>query len=314
MGRFLCFLIRTQRSPVPGFPVPLHVEVLTALESLLEALQSKDEEVIGVSIHNAIWRSLSYPSREFQRDDRLCPYSRFLLTTCVRDEEGHFLSPVAITPTISQMQWCFRATACSQILRIQDSGQGDDDIEVYTNYIERWLTDGKKSSFTCLRQYQALFSTLAGLVSGPPRIMWDSTKTILSLDTNPIPVLRVKQAAFDVAVRLEELIHNLCDGMDTRDLFALIDRRLDSRAANCDQWFMDSPRNVENGYSFLTDPRNELAPFRNSLMRYFCRGTKYFETVDCKVVFKSGAWPRPLLQPDLILEQAPLTKCSTWST
>jgi hypothetical protein len=73
-------------------------------------------EQVSDSIHLAVWLLLIKQSDAFIKDETLCPYTRFLIASHLK-EPFAFASAQEITPDIASVQWCFRATSGSHIAR-----------------------------------------------------------------------------------------------------------------------------------------------------------------------------------------------------
>ncbi|KAE9382935.1 hypothetical protein BT96DRAFT_1009846 [Gymnopus androsaceus JB14] len=80
ISNFLGFLITHLIHPLANFPVPLHSTVQTALHELLSnlRLESVLQSELQALIHRALWLLLEHPSMEYLRNDRMCPFTRFL--------------------------------------------------------------------------------------------------------------------------------------------------------------------------------------------------------------------------------------------
>lgn len=115
---FLIFIIRNQKSPIKEFLIQLHSDTLSLfsdLEKNLENLSFCEDDLI-CQIHNCIWALLSQPSRDFLHDDRQDPFTRFLISYHLKDDAGTLASAPQFPHNIARAQWCFRATACWEII------------------------------------------------------------------------------------------------------------------------------------------------------------------------------------------------------
>lgn len=108
------------------FPIPLHPELKSHLLRLYEELgrNSLPRATIKEMVHLAVWLLLSKPSVEFIQDDKLCPFTRFLVAAHLKDH-GQFARAHAITPLIARAQWCFRTSEAQQVLLILNDFNGD---------------------------------------------------------------------------------------------------------------------------------------------------------------------------------------------
>lgn len=124
LATFLVFLLRNLESPIPHFPIILHPIVKTellALKTLVQVPPPKDREVeyklqLTTAIHNVVWAFLSNPSQQFLVNRQLCPLLRFFVASHILDEYGTLGSILHVTPRISRVQWCFRATGCNVVI------------------------------------------------------------------------------------------------------------------------------------------------------------------------------------------------------
>lgn len=122
MTRFISFHIRSNNMPIDSYPVPVHPTIRTRLIDLakdLSDLSSSNAKLIG-DIHNVIWDFLQHPSDEFKKNDLFCPLSRYLVAVHIEMPYGRFSMPRYIPPTLSRLQWSFRATACFEIINVRD--------------------------------------------------------------------------------------------------------------------------------------------------------------------------------------------------
>lgn len=79
-------------------------------------------------LHQTIWSLLSITSDEFKNDEFKDTFVLFLISFHLVDNRGQ-LNPVGrIPPTISQAQWCFRATAAHEIM-LRMSEYNDDQLK-----------------------------------------------------------------------------------------------------------------------------------------------------------------------------------------
>ncbi|KAJ3884056.1 hypothetical protein GG344DRAFT_84647, partial [Lentinula edodes] len=125
-AQFLAFLIVHINTPVDHFPIPLHPEVTGHLESLSLNLsnESTPDSELGNAIHEAVWLILSRPSTQYIQNELMCPFTRFIIAATLKDS-GTFVRAKVITPVMAQAQWCFRATAAEEVIRLQSAYNGD---------------------------------------------------------------------------------------------------------------------------------------------------------------------------------------------
>jgi hypothetical protein len=125
MARFIIFLIRHLKSPVDNFDVPLHPQHTKNLSQLSAHLQSaignpnpasSIETTCMQLLHDAIFSLLSCTSDEFLKKEWKDLFTLFLITYHLSDNFGNTSRVSQVPPTISQAQWCFRATAAGEIM------------------------------------------------------------------------------------------------------------------------------------------------------------------------------------------------------
>jgi hypothetical protein len=118
MTLFTIFLIRNAQHPVPGFAVDLD-EVpqakLDHLGRLLLATEAPDNVVIS-SFHELLFALLTHPSPAFCANQWKDPLLQFLIVYHLADDWGTFPPAHLITPNLSNVQWCLRATAAYEII------------------------------------------------------------------------------------------------------------------------------------------------------------------------------------------------------
>jgi hypothetical protein len=123
MARFIIFLIRHLCQPVDNFDVPLHPKQSHCLRELYDELLSAsnnssphtDQHCVEL-IHRTVFSLLSCVSDEFLKNEMKDLFTLFLLTYHLTDDYGNTSRASQVPPTISQAQWCFRATAAYEIM------------------------------------------------------------------------------------------------------------------------------------------------------------------------------------------------------
>lgn len=124
LATFLIFLIRNVENPIPHFPIILHPTSQAALMVLKDCAKReppKDsiedyKSQLSMAIHNAVWSFLSHPSKDFLANRKSCPLLRFIVASHILDQYGTLGSILQVTPRISRVQWCFRATGCNVVI------------------------------------------------------------------------------------------------------------------------------------------------------------------------------------------------------
>lgn len=134
LATFLVFLIRNVDHPIPHFPIILHQTSKDALMVLKD--RAKEEPPQGgaenynsqlmLAVHNAVWSFLSHPSKDFLANRQFCPLLRFFVASHILDEYGTLGSILQVTPRISRVQWCFRATGCNVVILSKHEFENDE--------------------------------------------------------------------------------------------------------------------------------------------------------------------------------------------
>lgn len=125
MSRFIIFLIRHLCQPIDNFDVPLHPQHCHYLKELHALLKSSskhnsvdvDQRCVEL-IHHTVFSLLSCVSDEFLKNEMKDLFTLFLLTYHLSDDHGNTNRAHQVPPTISQAQWCFRATAAYEIMQM----------------------------------------------------------------------------------------------------------------------------------------------------------------------------------------------------
>ncbi|KZS99373.1 uncharacterized protein LAESUDRAFT_765617 [Laetiporus sulphureus 93-53] len=117
MTRFVIFLLRHHQQPLPDLQVefhPMHRESLDALVDVIGGSHSRSRWMS--TIHRVILFILTCRSDGFLKAEWKDLFSIFLIAYHLRDDHGNMHATARITPNISKVQWCFRATAAQETL------------------------------------------------------------------------------------------------------------------------------------------------------------------------------------------------------
>ncbi|KAJ3871509.1 hypothetical protein F5051DRAFT_446117 [Lentinula edodes] len=269
-AQFLAFLMTTTETPIELFPVPIHPLLKTQIRELADELKDENSNVSKLkdSFHQTVWAVLSRPSDEFIRNELMCPFTRFLIAVNLKDS-GAFVRASVIPPIIAQPQWCFRATAAEQILRIQEDFNGDPML-AYTTCVQRFIVDAHSVLFTTLRQNMNLFRAIATRQQGVARFNWNIERSVISIDGFPIAITTFLNGVHST---LKEHIDN---GMVPHH-------------TGQPRWFRDRPGKTDVRYSFFEEAENGFNEFRPRLLDHLSQDPKFFSTVGQRTIAKSGA-------------------------
>jgi hypothetical protein len=124
-----------------------------------------------------------------------------------------------------------------------------------------------------------------------PDIILNPGKTVLSRNGFSLAIREFPQWYQRRLKSAKDLLQQLLCGFHFPDLEAIITRKLNPEDHK--HWFFDDLPKREPGYSFLTDPKNELLQFKFSLTTKILedadvRNRFHFLDVDEKLNFKSS--------------------------
>ncbi|KAK0493018.1 hypothetical protein EDD18DRAFT_1108610 [Armillaria luteobubalina] len=251
MTRFLSFILRCMSNPVENFPVHLHPltrQNLEALSGEISRLPSTNACLKSL-IHETIWSFLSLPVPEYLKDDNACPLTRYLIAVHLKTSRGRFSKASFVPPTLSRLQWAFRATGCRQVLNIR----------AFVAAVQPFLIAGKATLFHSLKGSHAFYTTLAKNEPGYARFSWDFDYKVLSVDGFPVLMSDFADSISGCLEMLHTGIRRLFRGCDYEDILDHISARLDPD--NPRMWLQDDPLNSDYGESVITNPVNGFKAF-----------------------------------------------------
>ncbi|KAG6876445.1 hypothetical protein C0992_012929, partial [Termitomyces sp. T32_za158] len=288
---FLVFIIRHVQKPMAKFSVPLHPETLALfmfLEQSLEDSNISDSSIIN-SIHKCIWGLLSCPSDNFLRNDTQDPFTRFLITYHLKDDYGTLAPPPQFPHNISRAQWCFRATACWEIISLAEL-TGSPRQGIYEQHIKPWIHEGDQHMFNSLRQSMLHLTVLAKAQPGIARFNWNTTRTCLSIDGFPIVLKKLYQSIDTTISRVESLIDRLFRGCFFHDILKYIDSRMDPSADCAEHWFRDDPKNEDIKFSVFSMQENDFKQFEHRLLHHLSKDSKLFQQIQGTIKARAELW------------------------
>ncbi|KAJ3858461.1 hypothetical protein EV359DRAFT_68999, partial [Lentinula novae-zelandiae] len=299
-SQFIAFLIVHIESPVERFPIPLHPEVTHHLLTLSNNLsnESTPDLELGNAIHQAVWLILSKPSNQF-------------IIAAMLKESGTFVRAKVITPVMAQAQWCFRATAAEEVIRLQSAYNGDS-LLAYKNHVERYITDGHPVLFTTLRQNMNFLRALASRQQGLARFNWNMERTVISIDGFPIAVSSYIRGVHDTIKTVTSQIDHLFRGCPFSDILQLIDDAMVPTQSGQPRWFRDRPTADKIRYSFFEEAENGLQELRPRLLNHLIEDPQLFTAVDDKLIPKSGAILRWFSELDEVVRGLYYLISTTW--
>ncbi|KAG6877227.1 hypothetical protein C0992_010569 [Termitomyces sp. T32_za158] len=288
---FLVFILRHLAKPIAEFPVSLHPETLvkfTFLEQSLEDSLVTDSSIVH-DIHACIWALLSCPSDKFLRNDKQDPFTRFLITYHLKDDYGTLASPPQFPHNLSRAQWCFRATACWEIIRLSEIS-GASRQETYEKHVKAWIHEGEQHMFNSLRQSMLHLTVIAKAQPGIARFNWNTTRTCLSIDGFPIVLKQLYEGLDSTILRVESLLEQLFRGCSFQDILKYIDSRIDPSADRAEHWFKDDPKNEDIQFSVFSMQENNLKQFEHRLLRHLSKDTKLFQQIQGAIRARAELW------------------------
>ncbi|GAW09724.1 dna partial [Lentinula edodes] len=311
-AQFLAFLIVHINTPVDHFPIPLHPEVTAHLESLSLNLsnESTPDSELGNLIHEAVWLILSRPSTQYIQNELMCPFTRFIIAATLKDS-GSFVRAKVITPVMAQAQWCFRATAAEEVIRLQSAYNGDS-LLAYKTHVERYLTDGYPVLFTTLRQNMNFLRALASRQQGLARFNWNVERTVISIDGFPIAVSSYIRGIHTTIKTVTSQIDHLFRGCRYSDILQLIDDAMVPAQSGQPRWFRDRPTADKIRYSFFEEAENGLQELRPRLLNHLIEDPQLFTAVDDKLIPKNGAILRWFSELDEVVRGLYYLISTTW--
>ncbi|KAJ3780013.1 hypothetical protein GGU10DRAFT_381340, partial [Lentinula aff. detonsa] len=311
-SQFIAFLIVNHKTPVDSFPITLHPYVSSKLVDLHKALENDGsaKSALKSSFHQAVWAVLSTPSDEYIRNELMCPFTRFLIAVTLKGS-GCSVRADVIPPIIAQPQWCFRATACEEILKNLDEYNGNSML-AYTTRVQRFITDSQPVLFTTLRQNMNLFKALARSQQGLPRFNWNIERTIVSIDGFPITVSSFIDGIHGSLKTVTSQIDRLFRGCPYQDVLATIDAAMVPNQIGQLNWFRDRPTKGDIRYSFFEEEENGLKELRPRLLQHLIQDPELFATIDGRLVPKKGAIFRWYSELDEVVRGLYYLISSTW--
>lgn len=246
----------------------------------MSGLRSKPEAQVdfGELLHVTLWSILEHPSEEYLKNDRMCPYTRFLVAFHV-EEGGAFNSAKVITPGISCVEWCFRATAVEQALRLADEYSGNSD-RAFHERVEMWLSESRPCLFNSLRQTMHFLSALAVNQQGLSRFMWSRDRRTLSMDGFPIYIPSFIQSVSQVLDSVTGKMNKLFRGCEYLDILEHITESMVPDNVGRPRWFVDHISEKKHLYSFLEEERNGFLDYRPRLLLHLASKSDLFTSVN----------------------------------
>ncbi|KAF8422586.1 hypothetical protein L210DRAFT_852295 [Boletus edulis BED1] len=273
MALFLVFLLRHIDSPIPAFSVPFHPSHIKEMSSLRRLVETEESRGVDEQIHSTVIALLTFLSEEATLSDHRDLLTLFLVVYHLRDDTGNTTKVSAVPPNISAIQWCLRATAVREVLKMAHL-YGGNTFKAYEEHVKHLITDSRPNLFTYLRQKHAFLSTLAYSEPGLPQFIWDSTMTILSVDGFPLSVARLRKSVECVKDEMQSLIDKLTLSCDLADAMAYIDSR--TNPSNPTMWFIDHPREDLQGTSIVSQDSKGLSLLSRRLLDKMAVDATYF--------------------------------------
>ncbi|KXN93394.1 ATP-dependent DNA helicase tlh2 [Leucoagaricus sp. SymC.cos] len=245
--KLVAFLLRNRGSYSLTLPtsVTSHLERLSSLPPT-SPISSFIEPVHDLLFN--LWSTVWNPTPENTIGD---PTICYLALSSIK-EDGSWLAPNLVTPSIAKLEYCIRLT----MLR-QAHGTPENNVAEQVNHHLRWTTEKVESTFNSLRTIQHLASSFAYATTSLPSIIWtdniDSMEFIFKGD---------KVHLNDIRRMLRSINTSTYDGL-VQNVFLGHEFRVDY------DHIADDLTNPTPGYSLFDDPRNsQFQQHRCTLIDY----------------------------------------------
>ncbi|KAF9062256.1 hypothetical protein BDP27DRAFT_1428161 [Rhodocollybia butyracea] len=298
LATFLVFLLRNTRKPIPNFRIALHPSAKAALIVLGDQAKeipgsgADDQKLynsnISIAIHDAVWTFLSNPAAEFLVDRQLCPLLRFFVASHIRDAIGTLGMIAQVTPRISKIQWCFRATGCNVIILRREEFDNEE-FKTYETLVQKYLMDGPSTPFTTMRETKNRFSRVIASQPTISRFTWDVDSKVVSMDGTPISVQKLFDSWQTCLADLETATRKVFRGYDYTPILELIDSKTIPIPEESSNWFVDSRSQLDYLYSFLEEDRNQLKPYREVLLQHLLKDASLITVVNGELIPNENA-------------------------
>ncbi|KAG5727877.1 hypothetical protein E4T56_gene14094 [Termitomyces sp. T112] len=291
VARELLFILRNLKTPINKFMIHLHSDTLGLFTMLENSLEDPDycNDSLLHQIHSCIWALLSQPSNKFLHDDREDPFTRFLISSHLKDDHGLLAPPPLFPHNIARAQWCFRATGCWEVIRLSNNS-GSSRQMCYETHVRQWIHENGQHLFNSLRQNMLRLTAIAKAQPGIPRFNWNVTKTALDIDGSSILLKSFHDGISSTILRVEGLIHELFQGCPYNHIMDYIDRRMDPSSTNAKDWFKDDTQNEDIKFSIFWLLDNGWDQFDKMLLTHLSKNRQLFQTIRGTIKARAQLW------------------------
>jgi len=235
--------------PKKKYDIPLTADLQEALQLFEEFLQGGERDLAKDQLHNvfmALWKEKWKPTK----DNAIpCPTIRALALMTLHSD-GHFAEPKYVTSLISKWERAIRLAFVKEIKALSETMEEEEACRI----LQPWFTEKSLCPFNSLRSLQHRASSITKTTMALPKIVWVDriNWTTLLYEGTRISLPQI------IAI-MQEMEKDLIEAWENNVLLGLKVR------VNYDKIFEDLS-NTNVGYSFLTDPRNDMFKDQDHLL------------------------------------------------
>ncbi|KIJ09038.1 hypothetical protein PAXINDRAFT_102375 [Paxillus involutus ATCC 200175] len=276
-SQYICALLRSADAGPSDVSIHLTVHQRSLCHALLNALTEGCE--LREHIRSLSFAMLATYDTDIERDNSLCPLSRFLVFFHLRDD-GTFDPPTSISPNLASFTFSIRAIAvldaCFHIQFHPDSTF----LSYYKQHLYPLLKEGFPTPFNTLRQLTHLVSTYAYDSVKFPDMHWNEARDTLSVKGHPLRISLIPDMVQSLCKKAESVLEQLLIGVDTIAFDTTVQTALGS--SNQRNWPIDPLRNTNEGFSFVHSPDNPFLKHLDMLLRHIHGNPHVFQTYHTK--------------------------------
>ncbi|KAF5343382.1 hypothetical protein D9758_015611 [Tetrapyrgos nigripes] len=283
VSTFLVFLLRHTSKALDNFPIYLtdvtksHIQRLHEQASTSNVDDASDDALITL-FHRAIWTYVTSVDQAYHDDELNDPLTRFVVAYHIQDDYGAFASAKQLPLNLIKAQWCFRASGAWEII-CKRHEFGNVAFDTYETLVQPWLTDGRPSTFTKLRENIKRLSELAYNQPTRARFSWDPSNEVISIDGFPLSAKGLFTTWKDCLGSLTESIDVVFQGCNYTDILNSFDAHMDPDPGQCAKWFHDSTSCNDHRYSIFDEKLNDIDKYRPILRDHLACDERFFKSV-----------------------------------
>ncbi|KAF5341299.1 hypothetical protein D9758_016658 [Tetrapyrgos nigripes] len=283
VSTFLVFLLRHTSKALDNFPIYLtdvtksHIQRLHEQASTSNIDDASDDALITL-FHRAIWTYVTSVDQAYHDDELNDPLTRFVVAYHIQDDYGAFALAKQLPPNLIKAQWCFRASGAWEII-CKRHEFGNVAFDTYETLVQPWLTDGRPSTFTKLRENIKRLSELAYNQPTRARFSWDPSNEVISIDGFLLSAKGLFTTWKDCLGSLTESIDVVFQGCNYTDILNSFDAHMDPDPGQCAKWFRDSTSCNDHRYSIFDEKLNDIDKYRPILHDHLACDEHFFKSV-----------------------------------